>query len=116
MEPFSVILNLSGPNYRREVAVDGGVTEVELAAGPVDLVAAGPLEDDVLYTVENTGTFRAELWPSAAAPDVTQHDGDKLLPRGIMSIRTIQPEDGGPIWVWPSESGRTVVKVVKAPQ
>ena len=89
---------------------------LEPGADPIDLVAHGGLEDDVFYTVENTGSFRAELWPKATMPDRTQEDGFKLLPRGIMSMRTIQPKEGRPIWVWCSESGRTKVKVAEAPQ
>ena len=85
-------------------------------ADPIDLVAHGSLEDDIFYTVENTGGFRAELWPQASMPDRNTQDGFKLLPRGIMAVRTIQPKEQGPIWVWASESVRTKLKVAEAPQ
>ena len=111
MEPFQLLLNREGPNFKVVIAADGSQTRTELAAGPIDLVAAGPLEDGTEYQVENLGMGRAEIWPSAAAPSIAARRGNPLLPKGIMALATVEPVEGGPVWVWAAESMSSLLAV-----
>jgi len=69
----------------------------------INLVDEASLEAGVTYYAENTGLGRLGLAESAEAPDRTDVVGHVLVPRGIMSIRTIQYDGIRGIWVWPTE-------------
>ena len=87
--------------------------------GAVDLRALEGLEDRTRYTVENVGAFMAYLLVDDTEPvlevdGVRQRvSGHKLLPRGVMALRTVR-FDEKPMWAWCGEEGQTVLLITEA--
>lgn len=71
---------------------------------PINLVEAAQLEDGEIFVVENTGLERIGMVVAAAQPDPARTPTHQIIPKGIMSVRTIQPLEGRGIWVWLTES------------
>lgn len=84
-------------------------------ADPVNLVTAASLEVDEIYYVENTGLSRVGLVERTAMPVPANTQSHQVIPRGLMSIRTIQPDGERGIWCWDTEGLGSDVTISKVP-
>lgn len=83
---------------------------------PVDLVATASLEDGEIYYIENTGLGRCILVEATEQPDRNTKIGHSVIPRGIMSVRTIQPDGERGIWAWNDEDLGAQLTISRVPE
>ena len=85
-------------------------------SAPINLVEAASLEEGEIFYLENTGLSRVGLVERLEAPDPLRTVSHQVLPRGVMSVRTIQPDGERGLWVWDTEGQGTQVTISKVPE
>ncbi|MCY3623067.1 MAG: hypothetical protein OXH68_15335 [Gammaproteobacteria bacterium] len=84
--------------------MDTVTVSIPPGSSPINLAEAAQLEEDVIYVLENTGLERVGIVVATDEPDPARTPTHQVLPRGILSLRTIQYSEGRPIWAWLTES------------